>query len=434
MLLRYLFSFFLLFTYVDASKYPITFAKMGTPLFKSIKPISKISDIDSLKVVSDDYIKFANTTMHTGLLIDASNDDFKKKEYLFKLRKLQKKYDKFLHQLHKNIDVSIKEKKYDKFFRLISYEFDGLLKGRALQRKSIEFYNSVKAKKRSKVLDKKIRHKKLIAMTQSEFHTKIVKSNYNSSSKKISTKNVYIFVKKYDKYIIIFAGNKNPFSITINIKGKYKNLSHGNVRQTFSITANSTKQYIKLYKQKGSYSYNFSYSWIMGSMDAVHDDSYIYRLPYARGSSHVVSQGFHGKSTHKGINSYAIDFVMDIGTKIYASRAGVVVDTKDDSNKVGYSKEFAKHGNFVTIEHKDGTFATYYHLRKGGAYVRVGDNINRGDIVGYSGNTGYSSGPHLHFQVYKVVNANSIKSIPIQFISHKGVISNPKKGIYYKAK
>lgn len=265
-----------------------------------------------------------------------------------------------MHLLHKNIDLSIKDKNYDKFFRLIPYEFDGLLKGRALQRKSIAFYTGMKTKKRSKVLDKRMKFKRLIAATQSEFHTKVIKSNYDSSSKKTSTKVVYLFVKKYDKYITVFVGNKNPFSITINIKGKYKNLKHVSAKQTFSIAANSTKKNIKLYKQKGSYSYRFAYSWIVGSMDAVHDNSYIYRLPYAKGSSHVVSQGFHGKATHKGASSYAVDFAMDIGTKICAARGGTVVDTKDDSDKVGYSQEFAKHGNFVTIEHKDGTFATYY--------------------------------------------------------------------------
>ena len=434
MLFRYIFLFLLLFLTLEGSEYPATFAKMGTPLFKSAKAISELSDIDSLKALSDNYIKSVDATMQIGFATDASNSDKEKKHYLFELRKLQKEHDKFLNQLHKNINLAIKEKSYDMFYRLTSYEFDGLLKSRALLKRSIAFYQSVKAKKRSKFLDSKINYKKLILATQSEFHTKVIRSSYSSASEKTSTKDVYIFVKKYDKYIKIFARNKNPYSVTMNIQGKYKNLSHGSAKHTFSMEADSTTEYIKLDKKQAAYSYSFTYSWIMGSMKAVHDDSYIYRLPYAKDSSYLVSQGYNGKATHKDASSYAVDFAMDVGTKIYAARGGIVVDTKDDSSKVGYSQEFAKHGNFVTIEHDDGTFATYYHLRRNGAYARVGEKVKRGDLIGYSGNTGYSSGPHLHFQVYRVVSAKSTTSVPVKFMSYSGVVENPIKGIYYKAK
>ena len=110
------------------------------------------------------------------------------------------------------------------------------------------------------------------------------------------------------------------------------------------------------------------------------------------------------------------------------------MDIKEDSDKVGYSQEFAKHGNFVAIEHRDGTFATYYHLKKDGVLVRIGESVDRGDQLGYSGNTGYSSGPHLHFQVYKAVDAKNIESIPVKFISYQDLVTNPQKGVYYEAK
>ncbi len=431
---KYIFLLLLLFVSLDASEYPHLFSKMGTPLFKSAKVIDNLSDIESLQKASARYVELATTTMESGFLVDDSNSNIDKKKYLFELRKLQKQHDKFLHLLHKNIDLSIKEKNYDMFFRLTSYEFDGLLKSRTLLKRSIEFYKSRKTKKKSKFLDSKITYNKLLKATASEFHTKVVKSTYSSSSKETSKKRVYISTKNSDKYITIFAHNNNPYSVTVNIKGKYKNFSYNKVKNTFSIPAGSTKEYIKLYKKRGSSSYSLSYSWMMGSMDAIHNDSYIYRLPFAKGTSMLVTQGYNGKQTHKGASKYAVDFAMDIGTKIYAARDGIVADVKEDSDRVGYSKEFAKYGNFVTIEHKDGTFATYYHLKRHGALVSVGQRVLRGDSIGYSGNTGYSSGPHLHFQVFKAMNANSIQSIPVKFISYKELVINPKRGVYYKAK
>ena len=435
MLLRYIFLLLYLFIYiVDATEYPQTFAKMGTPLFKSNKAINNFSNIESLQKSSHEYIKCSNIAIQNGFIVDKSNSDSEKKNYLLELRKLQKKYDKFLYQLHRKIDLAIKDKDYDTFYRLISYEFDGLLKNKGLLKKSLAFYNIRKSKKKNKFLDSKIQYKKLLIATQSEFHVKVTKSTYSSSSKETSKKSVYIFSKLFDDYIAIFARNKNPFSITINIKGKTENLIYRGVKKTFSMKANSTVEHVKLYKKHGSYSYMFGYSWIKGSMDAVHDNSYLYRLPYARGTSHIVSQGFNGKATHKGRSAYAVDFAMKIGTKIYAARDGIVVGIKDDSTKVGFSQEFAKDGNFISIEHKDATFATYYHLKKNGVRVRVGQSVKRGDYIGNSGNTGYSSGPHLHFQVYKAVDAKSTQSIPIKFISYNGIVRNPKRGIYYKAK
>ncbi|WP_373003298.1 peptidoglycan DD-metalloendopeptidase family protein [Sulfurimonas sp.] len=430
MLTRFVYLLFILQLSLSATEYPKSFAKMGTPLFKSTESIKKLSDIE----YSKEYMKSANKAMQSGFAVDKSNNDQDKKKYLFELRELQKQYNKFLHQLHKNIDSSIKNKDYDTFYKLTSYELDGLLKSRALLKRSIEFYKSNKNKKRSEYLEKKINYKKMIKASSSVVYTKVTKATYNQSNKGEKNRSVDLFVKKSSKHITVFARNNNPFSITINVIGKYKNLGYADVAHTFSLKPDSTKEYIKLYKRKGSYSYGFSYSWIKGSMDAKHDDSYQYRLPYARGTSKVVSQGYNGSSTHKGASSYAVDFIMDVGTKVYAARGGRVVDIKEDSDKVGYSESFAKYGNFVTIEHDDATFATYYHLKKFGAYVKVGESVNRGDLIGYSGNTGYSSGPHLHFQVYKTTDARSTESLPVRFLTNNGVIVKPKKGNSYTAK
>jgi len=123
-----------------------------------------------------------------------------------------------------------------------------------------------------------------------------------------------------------------------------------------------------------------------------------------------------------------------IGTKLYAAREGIVVKTKSDSNKRGDTKEFAKYGNHITIEHNDNTFATYYHLKKNGVGVKVGQRVKRGQKIGYSGNTEFSRGPHLHFAVFKAVSVKSTKSLPIRFASIKGIVNNPKIGASYIAR
>ena len=70
--------------------------------------------------------------------------------------------------------------------------------------------------------------------------------------------------------------------------------------------------------------------------------------------------------------------------------------------------------NVVRILHDDGTYAVYAHLAWNSIRVRVGDYVERGEYIADSGNTGYSSGPHLHFVVVR--NAGmSMASVPVQF-------------------
>ncbi|MEM5879149.1 MAG: M23 family metallopeptidase [Candidatus Aenigmatarchaeota archaeon] len=104
---------------------------------------------------------------------------------------------------------------------------------------------------------------------------------------------------------------------------------------------------------------------------------------------------------HKGKLIHAIDFLVPVGTPIYAACGGKVVWVKDDSNVGGKNKKkYWNLGNRIVIKHKNGEYTAYEHLKYRGIVVKVGQRVKRGQLIGYSGNTGYSNYPHLHFEVF----------------------------------
>lgn len=148
------------------------------------------------------------------------------------------------------------------------------------------------------------------------------------------------------------------------------------------------------------------------------DTSYIYALPYEKGKSYLLAQAYHSKMSHKG--EYALDFKMKEGTKICAARSGVVVSLREDSDRGGLKPEFLSDGNYIIILHDDGSYANYWHLKKDGVLVNEGDTVKQGEVIGLSGNTGYSAFPHLHFEVSAQAGAGN-GQVPTRFRTKKGV-------------
>lgn len=183
----------------------------------------------------------------------------------------------------------------------------------------------------------------------------------------------------------------------------------------------------------GQWEYSFTNYYKLGSNCARHDDSAVYQLPYAPGDKFKVTQGYNGKFSHTGSNQYAIDWQMPEGTLVYAARGGVVVRTKDDSDRGGASMDFDKYNNYVLIRHDDGTLAHYCHLKKEGVLVTVGQRVSAGQPIAHSGNTGFSSGPHLHFCVFKTKNGKERISLPVRFRTYGDSAITLVSGRSYRA-
>ncbi len=248
-----------------------------------------------------------------------------------------------------------------------------------------------------------------------------------NADKKIKTS-----LKKDKNYLYIYMQNKHMFDLTMkldaNIIFPNKSVKRSKI---ISLRANTKIKVLKIKRLSRRFKYNSKYKWTLGNLNSKHDNKYLYRLPYALNTKQMVSQGFNGSFTHFKQSQYAIDFALKPNTAIYAARGGRVVKVKEDSKYGGNNKKFLKYANQITIKHNDGTYAAYAHLRYKGSIVKKGDFIQRGDLIGYSGSTGYVSGPHLHLVVFKAKSFDKRESLPIKFISKKGIINNPKINQYY---
>lgn len=164
-----------------------------------------------------------------------------------------------------------------------------------------------------------------------------------------------------------------------------------------------------------SFRWQYEWSWRPGVLNAEHDDDVRYLRPWAADQRFVVGQSAGGRFSHRGKSRYSFDFSMPEGTPIFAAREGVVVNVVDNYRRGGTAAHFKKLANRIHILHDDGSIGRYLHLRHGGALVRAGQKVRAGDPIAYSGNTGYSQGPHLHFSVHFVDAELDWQSIEVRF-------------------
>ncbi len=238
----------------------------------------------------------------------------------------------------------------------------------------------------------------------------------------VAQENFRVYYEEVENGYKILSDNGEFSPVSIEIDFKIDNLQSSiGTKKIIEIPSNSTKYHIAdltVIDRKKAYKLGFGIRYNHGNhLQVTYDKDYKYHLPFKKGKAFTVTQGYNGTISHH--NEYALDFRMPVGTEIYAARDGVVVLVEENFDKTCTDTDCAKYNNYILIYHPDGTFAEYTHIKKNGSKVEPGDQIKIGQHIGYSGNVGWSTGPHLHFIVF-LQRFNKRETLPTQFLVGNG--------------
>lgn len=146
----------------------------------------------------------------------------------------------------------------------------------------------------------------------------------------------------------------------------------------------------------------------------------VLQWPFPRGRRYKIIQAYNGNFSHNtDFSRYAIDFDLAIGDTVCAAADGLVMEVIQGYDIGGNSREYRPYANFITILHPDGYLTQYVHLQHQSALVEAGDRVRAGQPVGLSGETGFTTTPHLHFNVLKPVY-RGVVSTPCRFTKRDG--------------
>ena len=239
-----------------------------------------------------------------------------------------------------------------------------------------------------------------------------------------------------DDSLLIQARNLTPYPLTFTLRLSGDDyLATDRDPLTMTLKPRQTADAISLRLKDGHDHGDVTHGVQMtiGDKDANHDDDHLYAFPYASGRSYRILQGFGSRFSHTGLEQYAVDFDMPEGTPVHAARGGIVAEAVEQHSRGCWQNGCGEFANYIVILHNDGTTGEYYHLQRNGALVDVGDSVARGQRIGYSGNTGNTALPHLHFAVYRASSEGETQSIPIRFQGADGTVTRPRSGGHYRA-
>lgn len=434
---------------------PLVFGTLADPLQKSTTSIDKLSHkpvMEPNKAVLRNFLSNVDATLSVGRELSNAKEVDKEilNRYLKELRELSRTKESIDDLYRKSLHAAMEKSDKKSFEDLISAPLDPLHHPR-IRSEVIAFYQknyphhsikSIEALYDEQALEQKSIQVAIEQEQAYEEHLRILKRSEVSGVKKtaqIGSRNSVILSAESNGVggFEFEAENLNPYTVTMSID--FESLTNlkasGNLPLFIEVPGRSKKRVLELSRISSALGvdYRSSYGWVRGSAFAIHKDDYLYKLPFLKGADIYVSQGYHGETSHKGLSAYAVDFPVPVGTPVYAAREGIVVGSEGSSNLGGGTPEYRKFANYVIIEHIDGTMGNYYHLKQGGAVAVIGQKVAKGDLIGYSGNTGYSSGPHLHFSVSKVdpVSMRRPMNLPIKLQTLEGIVTLPRKGDRY---
>jgi murein DD-endopeptidase MepM/ murein hydrolase activator NlpD len=170
----------------------------------------------------------------------------------------------------------------------------------------------------------------------------------------------------------------------------------------------------------------YRWSASLGSPEAQHHPPRPYRAPFALGATFTVTQAYPTHITHVSPDSrYAVDIALPDGTPVYAAREGTIINLRHDAFIGALDPTLLDRANVIEVLHDDGTIAVYAHLHWDSIRVHVGQQVRLGEYIADSGNTGFTSGPHLHFAVWRNSPLGEI-AVPVVFAGLGGTPVTPE--------
>lgn len=249
-------------------------------------------------------------------------------------------------------------------------------------------------------------------------------------------------MKKAFSFLIMFMLVISLYSNNINVFS-YEFINQDNELDVYSTKQdiyNITKEYYELFHKKsdsrGQYSYSNKYWWPIGSVETTEENGVL----FAKGDPETTTvTSTFGYRVIDGVGNghSGVDIAGGSGlgnVNIIASKSGVVIypaaDTVIDWPTGWYDPTHKSHsttcpvdangrsvgggyGNYVIIQHSDGSTTVYGHLYENSITVRAGDTVSQGQVIGKMGSSGCSTGPHLHFEI----RIGGTPVDPLQYIS-----------------
>ena len=243
--------------------------------------------------------------------------------------------------------------------------------------------------------------------------------------------NMDIYTLETEEGYEIVVDNREPVPITVEVRLMLENMVSDRGDTVIAVVAGRTVGHsvamVTVDDETMGYGIQVGTRTYYGNISSTPDEDHVYELPFAPGTGQRVDQGYNGHFSHRGKN--ALDFNMRSGTPIHAARGGVVAAVEESHNRSCNRPECMDFNNYIHIYHEDGTIADYAHLKQNGAVVKVGQRVRAGALIGYSGGTGYVSGPHLHFTVYQPAQGGR-KTLRTRFRTARGVRFLEEGGSY----
>ncbi|HHB79340.1 MAG TPA: M23 family metallopeptidase [Saprospiraceae bacterium] len=215
-----------------------------------------------------------------------------------------------------------------------------------------------------------------------------------------------VFISHVKYAVTFFATNRTrmlPFVVDITASGT--GIERSNMKGSETVLpGESRKKIFAVVKVGKEYKIDYEYTYRIGNFyHSKHDDNVVYEIPFKSDTIVVDNQQFKKKKRKKRANrATTVDFSLPIGTEIFAARAGKVVKVVMNNSKFCPERTCVDFDNYILIMHEDGTIAKYGHLSPKSNNVVFGQEVKKGALLALSGETGRTTKPSLHFEVYEV--------------------------------